>query len=134
LLQTSRTGAANIAAVTGEDFSTLVSQWQLANYLDNLSGFTPASDRLQYLSVNLRSVYQLNYDNGVFAKPYPLTPDVADAGSYQASGVLRGGSGRHVRILRAAGSGEIDFRLTDGGGSAAVTTTVKPRIALARVR
>ncbi len=133
LLQTNRTGMANVQAVTGEDFSTLASQWQLANYLTNLSGFTPVSDRLRYTSLNLRAIYQLNFQNGVFAKPYPLTPDSTRTGAYDRTGVLRGGSGRHVRIIQPVSSGEVNLVLT-GGASSPVSSVAKPRIAVARVR
>jgi hypothetical protein len=132
--QTSLLGSANVAAATGEDFSPLVSQWQLANYLDDLPGFTPASDRLEYTSWNFRALYQQNFQQGVFAKPYPLTPDSTRTGVYQHSGILRAGSGRHLRIIQPAGSAEAAFILTNTGGSATVAAAVKPRIALARVR
>jgi hypothetical protein len=133
LLLTNRTGAANVEAVTGEDFPTLVAQWQLANYVTNLPGFTPSSDRLQYTSFNLRALYQANFPSP-FDKPYPLTPDSTRTGAYDRTGVLRGGTGRHVRIIQPAGSGEVAFSLTDGGGSIALASTVVPRIALVRVR
>jgi hypothetical protein len=133
LLLTNLIGAANVEAVTGEDFPTLVSQWQLANYVTNLPGFTPSSDRLRYTSFNPRATYAANFP-GVFEKPYPLTPDSTRTGTYDRTGVLRGGSGRHVRIIQPAGSGEVAFTLTDGSGSTALASTVAPRIALVRVR
>jgi len=134
LVQTNRLGAANVQAVTGETFSTLVSQWQLANYLTNLPGFTPSTNRLQYTTLNLRAIYQLNFQNGVFAKPYPLTPDSTRNGTYDHSGVLRAGSGHHLRIIQESGSAEASFALTDAAGSSPVSSAVAPRIALARVR
>ena len=134
LVQTNRIGAVNVAAVTGEDFSTLVGQWQLANYLTGLAGFTPSSDRLQYTTLNLRAIYLSNFQNGVFAKPYPLTPDSTRNGTYDRTGTLRAGSGRHVRIIQPATSAEVAFVLTNGGGSVPLASGVKPRIALARVR
>jgi hypothetical protein len=127
LVQTNLTGAANVTAVTGDDFSTLVSQWQLANYLTNLPGFTPSSDRLQYTTLDLRSIYQSNFGR------YPLEPDVAGE-SYNRTGVLRAGSGRHVLITRPPNSAEVMFILSSSGGSSPVASSVKPRIALARVR
>jgi hypothetical protein len=126
LVQTNVIGAANVTAVTGEDFSTLVSQWQLANFLTNLPGFTPSTNRLQYTTLDLRSIYQSNFGR------YPLEPDVA-GDSYNRTGVLRAGSGRHVLITRAPNSAEVAFVLS-GGGSSPVTSSVQPRIALARVR
>jgi hypothetical protein len=133
LLETSLTGAANIEAVTGEDFPTLVAQWQMANYVTNLPGFTPSSDRLMYKAFDLRQVYQTNFPS-VFSKPYPLTPDSTRTGIYDRTGVLRAGSARHVRIIQPAGSGEVAFILTDGAGSIPIASTSVPRIALVRVR
>ena len=63
---------------------------------------------------DLRAIYQMNFQNGVFAKPYPLTPDSTRDGTYDHSGVLRAGSGRHVRIIQPAGSTEVSFVLTNG--------------------
>jgi hypothetical protein len=134
LVETNLIGSANVASTTGEDFSTLLSQWQLANYLDNLPGFTPSSDRLQYSSWNFRDLYLQNFQKGVFAKAYPLTPDSTRTGTYQQSGTLRAGSGRHVRIIQPAGSSEAAFSLTNSSGSGPVPATVTPRIAVARVR
>jgi hypothetical protein len=127
LVQTSLTGAANVTAATGEDFSTLVSQWQMANYLTNLPGFTPSTDRLEYKTLDLRSIYQSNFG------AYPLVPDLAGA-SYSRRGVLRAGSGRHVLITRPANSAEVSYVLAGGDGSSPVPGSAKPRIALARVR
>jgi len=133
LVLTSLTGAANVEAATGEDFPTLVAQWQMANYVTNLPGFTPSSDRLRYTSFNLRDVYAANFP-AVFSKPYPLTPDSTRTGTYGRTGVLRGGSGRHVRIIQPVGSVEVAFILTDGAGSIPLASTAVPRIALVRVR
>ncbi len=133
LLLTGATGAANVEAVTGEDFPTLASQWQMANYVTNLPGFTPSSDRLRYTSFNLRQVYEANFPS-VFSKPYPLTPDSTRTGIFDRTGVLRGGSGRHVRIIQPAGSSEVAFVLTNDAGSLPLASTVVPRIALVRVR
>ncbi|MEP6689431.1 MAG: hypothetical protein ABJC36_13865 [Gemmatimonadales bacterium] len=133
LLLTKSTGAANVAAVTGVDFPTLVAQWQMAIYVSNLPDFIPSSNRLQYTSFNLRDVYAANFPD-VFGKPYPLTPDSTRTGTYDRIGVLRGGSGRHVRIIQPSGSVEAAFVLTDGGGSVPLASTVVPRIALVRVR
>jgi hypothetical protein len=99
----------------------------LANYLTNLPGFTPSTDRLQYKTLDLRSIYQSNFGR------YPLVPDSAGA-SYSRTGVLRAGSGRHVLITRSPSSAEVTFTLTAGDGSSPVSSTAQPRIALARVR
>ncbi|MDQ3136948.1 MAG: hypothetical protein M3Q93_05110 [Gemmatimonadota bacterium] len=131
LVLTDRFGKANVEAATGEDFSTLVSQWQMANYLTSLADFTPSNERLQY-AYNLRGIYQANFP-AVFDRPYPLEPEISD-GTYDRTGVLRAGSGRHVRVVQPAGSGEVRLTLTNGAGTSSVSTGATPRIALVRVR
>jgi len=134
LVQTSSLGSANVAAVTGQPFDRLVGEWQLANYLDNLAGFTPQSARLQYSSWNFRALYLANFNLGVFPKPYPLVPDSAPTGGFSRIGVLRGGSGRHVLVLQQPAVGELTVRLTAPGGASAVSSAAKPRAALVRIR
>jgi hypothetical protein len=134
LVQTNRVGSANVAAVAGADFGQLASQWQMANFLDNLPGFTPSSDRLQYTTIDFRNLFLVNFQNGAFDKPYPLVPDSLRTGSYQHTGILRGGSGKHLRIIQSPGSAEVDVRLTAPDGTSPVASTAQPRIALVRVR
>ena len=133
LLLTNRLGAANVANVAGDDFTTLVSQWQMANYLTSLAGFTPSTPRLGY-TTDLRGIFLFNFNKGVFGKPYPLTPDVTSDGSYNRTGVLRGGSGRHVRVNQPPSTGEVDLQLTDGVGTGFIAAGAAPRIALVRIR
>ena len=133
LVQTASTGRANVEAATGESFADLVAQWQLANYAEDLPGFTPLDPRLQYTSWNLREAYQLNFDDGVFAKPYPLTPLTTD-GNIDISGVLRGGSGVHLLVQQPASAPEVELRLTGDDGERAVEQAALPRIALLRIR
>jgi hypothetical protein len=106
----------------------------MANYLDNLPGFTPSSDRLQYSSFDFHGLFLANFQNGAFDKPYPLTPDSTRTGNYSHSGVLRGGSGKFLRIIQPAGAAEASFVLSVPGGGAPVSSSVKPRIAIVRVR
>jgi hypothetical protein len=105
----------------------------MANYLTSLQNFTPSTPRLVYLT-DLRGIFLLNFNDGVFDKPYPLTPDVTTDGTYDRNGVLRGGSGRHLRVVQPVSSGEVNLKLTDGAGSNTVSSSAQPRIALVRVR
>jgi hypothetical protein len=134
LVGTSATGSDNVTAVTGAPFSTLVTQWQMANYLDNLPGFTPSDARLQYQSWDFRQVYNSLHqaDPLFFDRVYPLVPD-SSTGSYSRSGTLLAGSGRHVLIVQPPSSGEVDFKLTAADGTALPTKT-QPRIGLVRIR
>jgi hypothetical protein len=124
---TAQTGGANVEAQTGEDFSKLVGEWQLANYLDHLPGFAEPTARLRYRSWNFR---QQATAQGL---SYPLVPDSTSGVDYSHSGVLRAGSGRHIRVVQAAGAASVDLTLTDPAG-AALSSTLEPRIALVRVR
>ncbi len=134
LVQTANQGSANVEAETGEPFDELVSQWQLANYVEDLPGFTPLDSRLQYTSWDFRPLYQANFEDGVFPKPYPLTPQVTSDGDVSLSGTLRGGSGVHLRIVQPASAPELELRLTGNDGESPLAETVKPRIALVRIR
>ena len=133
LVQTTQVGSANVEAATGESFSKLVGEWQLANFLDDLPGTVPASSRLQYSSWDLRALF-----GGIGS--YPLVPDTTVDGRqvsgvpYSRSDSLRAGSGVHVLIGQSAGGGTVDFQLTDPTGTSLPTAQAEPRIALFRIR
>jgi hypothetical protein len=135
LVQTTNSGSDNVESVTGEAFSTLVTQWQMANYLDDLPAFTPGSPRLQYDSWDFRQIYaSLNQQDPVaFPLSYPLEPDIANGG-YTRSGTLNAGSGRHVLLIQQLSSGEVDFKLTESDGSSALPATAQPRVGITRIR
>ncbi|MEZ4412274.1 MAG: hypothetical protein R2910_04725 [Gemmatimonadales bacterium] len=119
LVGTTLLGSANVQAATGAAMSELVPLWQLSNYLDNLPGFTPADPRLQYSSWDFRYVYDtLNAQRpDLIPREYPLRPD-STTGAYNRTGTLRGGSGRHLRVLQAANAGAVDVVLARKSGDA----------------
>jgi hypothetical protein len=127
LVGTNQTGGANVEARTGEDFSKLAGEWQLANYLDDLPGFAESTGRLGYGSWDFR---QVAAGAGI---SYPLVPDSTSGADYTHSGVLRAGSGRHIRVVQTPGAASVDLTFTTPAG-AALSTTLEPRIALVRVR
>jgi len=135
LVATSALGSANVAQAAGDAFPTLVAQWQLANYLDDLPGFVPSSPRLQYHTWDLRATYvTLNQQlPATFPRVYPLIPDSTRTGVYRRTGVLRDGSGRHLRVIQAGSAGAVDLQLADSTGGTLSTTAV-PRIGLVRIR
>lgn len=126
LVATNQTGSTNVTARTGVDFSTLVSEWQLANYLDDLPGFSSPDPRLRYKSWNFRAAAEPNGG-------YPLVPERTDGTAYGHSGTLRAGSGHHVLVTQLPGAGGVDLRLT-GSAGAALPNSIAPRIALVRIR
>jgi hypothetical protein len=127
LVETNQVGNTNVTARTGVDFSTLVSEWQLTNYLDDLAGFAVTDSRLRYKSWNFRFVADTS------GSAFPLVPDSTDGTAYEHSGTLRAGSGQHVRVVQPAGAGSVDLRLTGSTGDP-LPPSVVPRIALVRIR
>jgi hypothetical protein len=136
LVATDKLGADNVAAATGVPFSTLAPEWQLANYLDNLGGFAPASPRLQYSSWDFRAVYASFHDQapGSFPRAYPLVPDSTLTGAFTKQGTLRAGSGPHVRFVQAAQGPAVTVQLTDAARNAIGASPALPRVAIARIR
>ena len=135
LVATSALGSANVAQASGVPFPTLIAEWQLANYLDDLPGFVPAGSQLQYRTWDLRATYAtLNQQlPATFPRVYPLIPDSTRTGVYRRTGVLRYGSGRHLRVIQAGSAAAVDLQLADSTGSTLNTTAV-PRIAVVRIR
>ena len=134
LVQTRNRGSVNVATETARPFDELVAEWQLTNYVEDLPGFQPLSSRLRYTSWALRDLFQTNFDDGVFAKPYPLTPLVTSDGNVALAGTLRGGSGVHLRVVQPASAPELQLRLTGDDGESPVSESARPRIALVRIR
>jgi hypothetical protein len=127
LLATSLTGRDNVEAQTGDDFAKMLGEWQLTNYLDDLPGFTEPTARLRYKSWNFRA------EAAAEGFDFPLVPDSTSGAGYTHSGVLRAGSGRHIRVVQDPGAPAVDLAATGPGGTA-LLSTLEPRIALVRVR
>lgn len=113
LVGTALVGYQNVEAATGTAMSTLVPLWQMANYLDDLPGFTSAEPRLQYPSWDFRYIYDTLHAQApdIVLREYPLAPDSTKTGSYARTGTLRGGSGRHLRIIQSANAAGVDVML-----------------------
>lgn len=115
LVMTADHGSVNVENRTGVAFSTLVPQWQLANFVegDTLFVQSAATSRLRYKTWDLRRIYTLNN----FPKQYPLVPAFMTTG-VSRSGTLRAGSGYHLIVLRAPGDTAANLRLTTGNAAA----------------
>lgn len=136
LLQTNQVGSANVVAVTGQTFATMVAEWELANYLDDLPGFAPASPRLAYTTWGFRAVFAANAPpNGTaFPQAFPFTPTtVTVPAALTRSGTLRGASGFHVLVNIAAGQSPYPVLLRRNSTGTAIDPTLVPRIGVARV-
>lgn len=128
LESTTLVGGENVASQAGVDFGTLVTEWQMANYLDDLPGFSDPTGRLRYKSWNFRALAAAN------SLTFPLIPDSTMNGSFSRSGTLRAGSGVHVRIIQPASSGGVNFVLSAPDTTQTVPDSVAPRIGIARIR
>lgn len=127
LVATNLVGATNVVTQTGVSFSTLVPEWQLTNYLDDLPGFDQPAARLRYKTWNFRDIAAAN------ARPFPLVPDSTSGVGYTHVGILRAGSGKHVRVVQPPGFGAVDLEVS-GGPGAPFPSEVDPRTALVRIR
>ena len=61
-------------------------------------------------------------------------PDNTATGAYTHTGVLRGGSGQHLRIVQPGAAGPVTLRLTRDDGASALSDDAEPRVALIRIR
>jgi hypothetical protein len=133
LVQTTARGAANIAARTGQPFSQLVPEWLATGYLDDLPGFTGSSPRLRLKSWGLRAVWTDPRNAQAFPGGFPLKPD-STSGGYTKTGILRAGSGRHLRLIQAASGAGIDVQLVRDAQGAALDPALVARIGIVRIR
>jgi hypothetical protein len=134
LLETSRTGAANVAAAVGVPFERLAGRWLLAAFADDLPDAQLAPD-LQFTSWNLRTTFErlFQQDPGRFPRPFPLVPPVLGPEAVARRLTLRGGSGELLRIRVGGTSGPFALQVTDTA-SAALTALLEPRLLIARTR
>jgi CubicO group peptidase (beta-lactamase class C family) len=135
-VRTQLLGAANVEAVTGQPFETLVAEWQLAVYLDDLPNFTPVSDRLRYSSWGFRTIFANNCcgPDKPFDRAFPFTPTNASNLPFAQTGTLRGGSGTHFSLVLPANAPAVDILVTRQPGGAALDPALEARIAIARIR
>ena len=133
LLETSSTGAANVAAATGASFRALVGRWALGLYVNGLPAFSASP--LAYSSWDFRATYASLHAQRPAEFPVndPLRPDSGVAAALSVTGTLRAGSSAFaVSTQPAFASGfNLVFR---GPGGAALETTTGPQLAVARLR
>jgi hypothetical protein len=134
LHQTALVGAANVAAQTGQPFTTLVTRWALANWVSDLPGFSPPPE-LQYGSWQFRTTCaSLNaQDPSDFPQPFPLVPAPSAGGTVNLSGTLRSGSGVFQRVLQAPGGAGFTLSFT-ANGTTLIPSAVAPRLGIIRIR
>ncbi len=138
LVQTTLTGAANVSAVAGVDFPTMVGEWFLAAYADDLTGFTPASRRITFTSWGFRKVFLDNCcaDGKIWDRPFPFVPTPIGSSNapFARSGTLRGGSGHHFSVVVPAGGQGVLLLLSRSVDGPVIDPALEARLAIARLR
>jgi hypothetical protein len=131
---TTSTGADNVAAATGVPFEQTVTNWALANYVSDLSGFT-APSQLKYTSWSFRTAFaslHTQYPSD-FIKPFPLTPGVSAGSATNVTGTLRAGSGVFRLVVQPAGGPGFTLRFgTSSGGP--LSATPVPRLSVIKIK
>jgi len=134
LVQTTLTGATNVAAQTGQPFALTVSRWALANWVSDLPAFS-APTALQYKSWHFRTTFSSlhSQDPTDFPLAYPLVPPLSAGNAVNISGTLRTGSGEYVRAVQQAGAAAFTLHFS-ANGTTAVSPSVVPRLNILRIR
>jgi hypothetical protein len=134
LVATSLTGVANIAAVTGANFSSMVPQWLLATFLDDGTDLPEEpTGRLRYKSWGLRSIWTNPQNASIFPAGFPIAVE-AITGSYTRSGTLRGGSGRHFMISQPAQGVAIDLQVLRNSSGNVLDPALAGRYGIVRIQ
>lgn len=132
LVGTSLAGAANIEAVTSDQFEHVVSRWALANWVTDFGGAPP---ELRYDSWNLHAVYSSLHTQRpqLFPNFYPLVPTVSAGRDVDVSGTLRSGSPIYHLATQAPGDPgfTLSFRASNGG---LINPAYKPRLNVIRLQ
>jgi len=135
LVQTTAVGVGNVEARTGATLADLVAEWLLALYVDDLPGFTPGSPRLTLKYWNFRQIFADNCcgQGKIFDKAWPTDAPLI-TGPFGRSGTLRGGSGRHFRVVLSSTSQPYDLVLAKNTALDGIDPALAPRVAFVRIR
>jgi hypothetical protein len=134
LHKTTLVGAANVAAQTGQPFTTLVTRWALTNWVSDLPSFSAPAE-LQYSSWHFRTTFaSLNsQDPTDFPTPYPLVPGAGAGSQVSITGTLTSGSGAYVRVFQVPSGAAFSLHFTRDG-STALSAALVPRLDIIRIR
>ncbi|HXY18675.1 MAG TPA: hypothetical protein VEH83_01620 [Gemmatimonadales bacterium] len=132
LVLSGSSGTANVTQATGLPFGTTVERWALANWVSDLSGFSPPGE-LTYTSWSFRAIFGelASLDPTDFPLGFPLAPAVVTPGSLDASGSLRAGSGVYLLVHQNARGGPDTLHVNPG--AAALPGGLVPQFAVIRL-
>lgn len=134
LHQTTLVGSANIAAQTGQPFTTLVTRWALSNWVSDLPGFSPPGE-LRDTSWHFRTTFAALHasDSTDFRRAYPLVPATGTGSQISIGGMVTSGSGSYVRVFQPPSGAGFSLHFTRDG-SAALSAALVPRLDIIRIR
>ncbi len=134
LHQTTLVGSPNVAAQTGQPFTTLVTRWALSNWVSDLPGFTAPSE-LQDTSWHFRTTFASLHagDPADFPLAYPLVPATGAGSQISIGGTVTSGSGSYVRVFQPPSGAGFSLHFTRDG-STALSAAVVPRLDIVRIR
>ncbi len=127
------TGVANLTAVTGGTFATMVPEWLLAAYLDD-GGELPfeATGRLRFKSWGLREIWLNPLNLQFFPAGFPIVPDPVGA-NFSRSGSLHAGSGHHFMITQPAQGAALDILVLRSTAGDALDPALGARFGIVRI-
>jgi hypothetical protein len=136
LVRTTLTGSPNVAAQTGQPFTTSVTRWALANWVSDLPGFTtPAELTYKSWHFRTRTFPSLNaQDPAHFPLPYPLVPGQSAGNAISISGWIRSGSGVYQRAFQDPSAPAFALLFSPNGNAAPFPTNVVARLSVIRIR
>ncbi len=135
LHQTTLVGSANVAAQTGQPFTTLVTRWALSNWVSDLPGFSAPSE-LQDTSWSFRTKTFPSLhaqDPTDFPLAFPLVPAAGAGSQINVGGTVTSGSGFYVRVFQPPMGAGFSLHFTRDG-SAALSAALVPRLDIIRIR
>jgi len=134
LVQSSQTGAANVAAQTGQPFDQTVSRWALANWASDLPGFA-APPELRYTTWHFRATFASLHSQAptTFPLAYPLVPVASAPATASMTGTLRSGSGAYARVVQPPGGAGFTLRFSGPGGGD-IASAIVARVSVLRIR
>ena len=134
LHQTTLVGSANVAAQTGQPFTTLVTRWALSNWVSDLPGFTPPFE-LQDTSWHFRTTFNALHaqDPADFPLVFPLVPGAGAGSQVNVSGTVTSGSGSYTRVFQAPLGAGFSLHFTRDG-STSLSAALVPRLDIIRIR
>ena len=125
LTTSTRSSVDNVSTATGQPWSTLLSDWGVALWADNVPGYLPAGP------VNPKHAFPNIHLRGALGSNYSLFPTSVGVSDFVVAGSLGASSQRHV--LLDQGTRPVNLAFTGQRGGAFATSAV-PQVTILRIQ